>query len=120
MNTNQISRNAKLTAVMFAALIGFSGYQVSASYASDGKKIPSNLKINMERAIAIANETARDGKVSEIELEHEDGKWVYEAELKMPQGGEKEILIDAMTGQVLKVEIENEKEEGENKEKDDD
>jgi uncharacterized membrane protein YkoI len=73
----------------------------------------------MKRALEIANEVG-GGRVSEIELEQEDGKWVYEAELKTPKGGEKEILIDAQTGMVLKVETEDdENEDKENEDKED-
>jgi hypothetical protein len=44
---------------------------------------------------------AHPGKVLEIELEHDDGRWVYEVKLLQPDGQLLKIDIDAGTGQVL-------------------
>lgn len=44
------------------------------------------------------------GRVIEIELERDDGRWVYELELVSPEGQLYDIEIDAATAMVLEVE----------------
>ena len=53
-----------------------------------------------------AAETARPGRVIELELEHDDGRWIYELELVTPEGRLYEMEIDAATGTVLDLERE--------------
>jgi uncharacterized membrane protein YkoI len=48
----------------------------------------------------------RPGRVIEIELDRDDGRWVYELELVTPQGRLYEMEIDAASGVVLEVERE--------------
>ncbi|MEM7730891.1 MAG: PepSY domain-containing protein [Pseudomonadota bacterium] len=48
------------------------------------------------------------GEVQETELEREDGKMVYEVEIiAAADGKEMEVEIDAETGEVLEIEIED-------------
>ncbi|WP_334154451.1 PepSY domain-containing protein [Tepidimonas sp.] len=41
------------------------------------------------------------GDVLEVELEREDGRWVYELKLLQPGGRLRKVAVDAATGQVL-------------------
>ena len=41
-------------------------------------------------------------KISETELEEEYGKYIYQVELRDPQGLEWDLELDAVSGQVLK------------------
>lgn len=56
--------------------------------------------------ILAAAEAARPGRVIELDLERDDGRWVYELELVSPEGLLYEMEIDAATGTVLEVERE--------------
>jgi len=56
--------------------------------------------------ILAAAEAARPGRVIELELERDDGRWVYELELVSPEGFIYEVEIDAASGTVLDVERE--------------
>lgn len=56
-------------------------------------------------AILAAAEQVRPGRVIEIDLERDDGRWVYELELVSPQGRLYEMEIDAASGLVLEVEL---------------
>lgn len=47
----------------------------------------------------------RPGRVIEIELERDDGRWVYELELVSPEGRLYEMEVDASSGIVLEVEL---------------
>jgi uncharacterized membrane protein YkoI len=58
-------------------------------------------------AILAAAEAARSGRVIELELERDDGRWVYELELVTPGGRLYEMEIDAATGTVLEIEHED-------------
>ena len=64
-------------------------------------------------------EAAKDAKIEKIEKEDEDGKVIYEAECKMADGKEMEIKVDA-SGKLISKEIEDEKEEGKEKDEDED
>lgn len=46
------------------------------------------------------------GRLLDAEVEREEGIWVYELELLGDNGHVREILIDAKTGKILKVEQE--------------
>ena len=56
--------------------------------------------------LAVAEE-ARPGRVIAVELERDDGAWVYELELVTPQGRLYELEIDAASGAVLEIELED-------------
>jgi len=61
----------------------------------------SSDKITRDKAKTIALERAGGGKVLEIELDNCGGRLVYEVEVKH-NGIEYEIVIDAMTGEIIK------------------
>ena len=56
--------------------------------------------------ILAAVEAAQPGRVIEVELERDDGRWVYELELVAPDGRLVEIEIDAATADILDIERE--------------
>jgi len=43
------------------------------------------------------------GEVLEVELEHEDNRWIYEVKMLRRDGGINKLLIDARDGQVLEI-----------------
>lgn len=43
------------------------------------------------------------GDVLEVELEHEDGVWIYEVKMLRRDGGINKLLIDAKEGRLLEV-----------------
>lgn len=49
-------------------------------------------------------EASFSGEVIEVELEHEDGKWIYEIELLSPAGSVIELSYDARTAELLETE----------------
>ncbi len=56
----------------------------------------------------VARVTARwPGQVIETELEHDDGRYVYELELLGTDGRIREIEYDASTGEVIKFELDD-------------
>lgn len=93
-----------------SAGVSISGFGPGLASAKESESIPANLAIDMNRAIEIARQHG-GGKVGEIELEQENGKWVYEAEVIRKGGGEMEILIDANSGAVIQSQEENEDDE---------
>lgn len=65
----------------------------------------STLIMDMEEAIAIALQEFQ-GTVTEAELDKENGRYIYEIEIKS-NGVEAEVEIDAQTGEILVVEIDD-------------
>lgn len=52
----------------------------------------------------VLEQLARDhpGQVLEVELEHDDGRWVYEIKLLQPGGRLAKLELDAATGTLLR------------------
>ncbi|RMH31891.1 MAG: hypothetical protein D6690_14880 [Nitrospirae bacterium] len=77
----------------------------------------SKATIPIEDAIQVAREQF-DVTVIEAELEEEDGKTVWEIELVTKDGKIMEVHVDAITGEVLEIEEEQETENaGQNEDK---
>lgn len=55
-------------------------------------------------AILAAAEAEMPGRVIEVELERDDGRWIYELELVTEAGRLVEMELDGATGRVLEVE----------------
>ena len=47
------------------------------------------------------------GEIIEIELDDEDGRYIYEVEVIAEDGSEIELEIDASTGEVLKADVDD-------------
>lgn len=62
---------------------------------------PNQAPIGLDRAKEIAQGRLSGGKITELELEKEKGRWVYEGEIET-NAVEAEFKIDAYTGEVLK------------------
>jgi uncharacterized membrane protein YkoI len=50
----------------------------------------------------------RQGEVVEIELDIDDGRVIYDFDVLSPEGRLYAVAIDALTGQVLEIELEDE------------
>ena len=105
----------------FAILVAFS----AATFAADSEetsdnesvsiripflhskaKMASMAKITAKDAIDIALEAAA-GIPTEVELDVEDGILVYEVEIAHQDESQTEVVIDAGTGRVIEIEMEN-------------
>ena len=45
------------------------------------------------------------GQVVKVELDQENGMWVYEVDIITPQGVKYEVEVDINTGAIIKVEV---------------
>ncbi|PTM51332.1 PepSY domain-containing protein [Desmospora activa] len=71
-----------------------------------GQKQPKDKKrISYEQAKKVAL-SKFDGKITEIELDEDDGRWIYDVEIKNGKQ-EADVEIDAYTGEVLFMSVEN-------------
>lgn len=96
---------ALLTAALTAALLlprpGF------ADDAADWRALHREVQAGRIQPLEqILDSLGRDwlGEVIEVEVEREDGRWVYEIELLGPQGQVVEFEIDAASGEILEIE----------------
>jgi uncharacterized membrane protein YkoI len=64
---------------------------------------PPGAKITEEQAKKIALERI-PGKVTDVTIERKRGKNVYVVEIQSPEQGEKDVLIDMVTGQIIGTE----------------
>ncbi|PYY81834.1 peptidase [Pseudomonas sp. TKO26] len=98
-----------LTALFSASLIALStGLVASLTHARDlGPDEALRLRdagtiVSFEKLNATALSRHPGASISETELEEEYGKYIYQVELRDPQGLEWDLELDAVSGQVLK------------------
>ncbi|MEH7523961.1 PepSY domain-containing protein [Bacillus sp. JJ1503] len=77
----------------------------------------SNNYISIQKAIEIAEKEV-NGEVSEINRDEDDDQLIYEVELKTSKG-EAEVEIDAVTGKVLDVENDHDRDDKDDDDSDD-
>ncbi|MGN7740260.1 PepSY domain-containing protein [Pseudomonas sp. 22526] len=94
-----------LTALFTATLIGMTA---SLAHARDlGPDEALRLRdagtiVSFEKLNATALAKHPGATISETELEEEYGKYIYQIEMRDPQGVEWDLELDAVSGQVLK------------------
>ena len=106
-----------LIPVLAVAVLAGGGFTIAN--AQGQAALAKQAKITQDEAINAALEKV-PGTVGEVELEDEKGTIVYEIELVSTDGTEHEVEVDAQTGEVLKVEAdddENEEEDSQNQDK---
>lgn len=89
-----------------ASSVGGQGKTTSEIAAGAQTSYAAEAKISYERAKEIALAKVGGGTVKEIELDRENGRLVYDAEVKY-NGMEYEIEIDAATGEIFKYKIDD-------------
>ncbi len=75
--------------------------------------------LTAEESKEIALEKIR-GIVEEVELENEDGILIYEVEVRAEDGLEHEVIIDAQTGEIVAVELDDNDDDDDSYDDDDD
>jgi uncharacterized membrane protein YkoI len=66
------------------------------------QSLASTVKISADSAFAIARTQPDVGEISSADLEMASGKLVYQVKTLLKNKGASEVVVDAMTGQVLK------------------
>ncbi|UPK43773.1 PepSY domain-containing protein [Paenibacillus pabuli] len=75
-------------------------YNGTVAGASSNQAASKQVKLTEAQASNIALKQVTGGKVTKIELDHDNGRYVYEVELRTADG-EADVDIDANTGKVL-------------------
>jgi uncharacterized membrane protein YkoI len=94
-----------LTALFTASIIGMTA---SIAHARDlGPDEALRLRdagtiVSFEKLNATALTKHPDATITDTELEEEYGKYIYQVELRDPQGIEWDLELDAASGQILK------------------
>ena len=60
-------------------------------------------QVSLTQAVATA-EAEVNGKVMSAEFEREDGKWIYAIEILTSDHSEREVLVDARSGDIVGIE----------------
>jgi uncharacterized membrane protein YkoI len=66
------------------------------------QSLASTVKISADSAFAIARTQPDVGEISSADLEMASGRLVYQVKTLLKNKGASEVVVDAMTGQVLK------------------
>lgn len=61
---------------------------------------PSAAKLTEEQATMIALERI-PGKVTDVKIERKRGRNVYVVEIQTPDGGEKDVFVDIVSGEIV-------------------
>jgi len=64
--------------------------------------LANTVKISADSAYALARAFADNGEVSSADLEMKEGRLVYEVKVLNKNKGASEVIVDAMTGEILK------------------
>lgn len=95
-----------LLALLLCALVGLGG--IVASARADDARDHDRARRAREAGeilplttVLTAVEREFTGKVIEVELERDDGRWIYEVELLTEDGSVLELTYDAATGRFL-------------------
>ncbi|KAE9647902.1 PepSY domain-containing protein [Pseudomonas sp. PB106] len=94
-----------LTALSIASILGFTA---SLAHARDlGPDEALRLRdagtiVSFEKLNATALSKHPGSTITDTELEEQYGKYIYQIEMRDPQGLEWDLELDAVTGQVLK------------------
>ena len=70
---------------------------------ASSERSPPSAKITKEQATKIALERI-SGEVTDVTIERKRGKNVYVVEIQTPDQGEKDVLVDIVTGQIVGTE----------------
>jgi uncharacterized membrane protein YkoI len=97
MRKKLIAAGATVTALAAATGVAFAGGHGAAagSRLDDGKDLLPQATITEQDAIAAAQRAA-SGALNEVDLEHYEGRLVYNVDV-----GAKDVKVDATTGDVL-------------------
>ncbi|AQZ95398.1 PepSY domain-containing protein [Halopseudomonas phragmitis] len=99
----------KLTTLSCAVLLGLAG---SVAFADD-VRVDEALRLVNEgqiQALDQLNDKAlavQPGDITDTELEHEYGRYVYKVEIRDAQGAEWDVKLDASSGEVLRHKRDN-------------
>lgn len=90
-------------AVASVLAMGLGTNAIAGGGDKEEKAALASASITLSDAIAVAEKEV-GGKAFEAEVEDKrGGVFYYEVEVVMPDGGEKKVLIDMDTGEVVKV-----------------
>jgi len=93
-------RSLLATALMSALLATSTAALADVSYGEARKLREGGQVLPEERVLEIINK-ARPGEVTDLELDRDLGRLVYEAEVRDAQGQEWDLELDAANGEVL-------------------
>ncbi|CAI8893833.1 Peptidase [Pseudomonas sp. IT-P12] len=94
-----------LTALLTATLIGLTASMAQARDLGPDEALrlrDAGTIVSFEKLNATALTKHPGSTITETELEEEYGKYIYQVELRDPQGIEWDLELDAVSGQVLK------------------
>ncbi|MGD7043036.1 PepSY domain-containing protein [Jeotgalibacillus proteolyticus] len=86
-----------------AVILGGGAFGVNAFADSDNNWDDSNAKLTQEEAETIATEEVDGLTITKVEKDEDDGRYVYEVDGTREDGREAGVDVDANSGEVLKV-----------------
>lgn len=99
--------NRKVAALFVAGSLGFvmmaGPADASRSDHEQARRAVEAGEIMPLRSLLDVVEADYPGQVVEVELEHEDGQLVYEIKVLQASGQRLKLILDARTGEVLRV-----------------
>ena len=98
---------SRLLLIPVLILVAVSGLAMGGDDHEKSRRLMEAGEILPLQKILDRVESERTGRVLEVELEHERGRYIYEIELLADDGQVWEYEIDATSGEVLERELED-------------
>jgi uncharacterized membrane protein YkoI len=105
MTLLELGRSAVLALAAAAACVPLAG--VAGEDHAVARRLREAGEIRSLEDISARARTAKAGEILETELERSDGRYVYEMEILDAQGQVWELKLDAKTGELLHMEMDD-------------
>ncbi|MPN59964.1 hypothetical protein SDC9_207687 [bioreactor metagenome] len=93
-----------LRVILLSACIGIAPVQADSRQDHEiARRALEAGEILSLRQVLERIEREHHGQVLEVELEHEDQRWIYEVKMLRRDGGINKLIIDARDGRVLEI-----------------
>lgn len=101
---NPVMLLRQLRLLLLSACIGIAPVQAGSRQDHEvARRALEAGEILSLRQVLSRIEREHRGEVLEVELEHEDQRWIYEVKMLRRDGGINKLLIDARDGSVLEI-----------------
>jgi uncharacterized membrane protein YkoI len=102
-------KNVRLAALITLTLAATAAWKIRHDVQEEQAGLLARARISAEVALETAlSSLPSTGRVRESEIEEENGRLIYAFDIDVPGQGTFDVEVDAMTGELLQSELENE------------
>ena len=108
------AKNLTWPGLLAKLLVGVAGMLLTFAWASPSDHDRAERAVQAGQVMPLQNvlqklQTDYPGQVLEVELEHDDDRWIYEIKLLQAGGQLRKLKLNAQTGEVLKNKLKSQR-----------